>query len=273
MVGAKSSGAGGGGVVVGVLNNAFPPRVQDLQLSEMQEKYARLSGGATCVVRSGSSAPATFHGNFRVGTSKRQYSTSATICRNAGSVTEGHTTSSDIPAAITSQKKRSHVLFVNHGFPPEFNGGSEVYAQTLGLQVLKSGALTCDVFAREKDPYRPDFLLRHTVDEIHPNLPVTLLNYPREAPYFRFVAEGVDQAFARHLADKGHPDVVHFHHLNHLSLSLPIIAKKAGAKVVYTVHDYWLMCPRGQFLVTGGDHPTSVLSLCMNHYIFNHFFR
>ena len=251
VVGAKSSGAGGGGVVVGLLNNAFSPRVQDLQLCEVQEKYSRLSGGKSCVVRSGSSAPATFHGNFRVDSAKRQFSTSASNKHSAGSAVDSHSTSAATPAANASQNKLPHVLFVNHGFPPEFNGGSEVYAQTLALRVLKSEAFTCDVFAREKDPYQPDFMLRQTVDEINPQLPVTLLNYPREAPYFRFVAEGVDQAFARHMADKGQPDVVHFHHLNHLSLSLPVIAKKAGAKVVYTVHDYWLMCPRGQFLITG----------------------
>ena len=155
VVGAKSSGAGGGGVFVAFLNNAFSPRVQDLQLCEVQEKYSRWSGGKSCVVRSGSLASATFHGNFHVGggtTTKRPYSTFATNDHSAGSVAEGHRTSSGAlpPAANASKKKLPHVLFVNHGFPPEFNGGSEVYAQTLALQVLKSGAFTCDVFAREK---------------------------------------------------------------------------------------------------------------------------
>lgn len=45
--------------------------------------------------------------------------------------------------------------------------------------------------------------------------------------------------------------MVHFHHLNHLSLNLPRIAKEAGCVVLYTLHDFWLMCPRGQFLITG----------------------
>ena len=76
------------------------------------------------------------------------------------------------------------------------------------------------------------------------------MNYPREAPYFRFTAEEVDRAFEEVLEEVS-PDIVHIHHLNHLSLNLPAVAKAAGAKVLYTLHDFWLMCPRGQFLQTG----------------------
>jgi glycosyltransferase involved in cell wall biosynthesis len=37
-------------------------------------------------------------------------------------------------------------------------------------------------------------------------------------------------------------DLVHFHHLLHLPLSLPHVAKLAGAKTLYTVHDFYLIC-------------------------------
>ena len=43
------------------------------------------------------------------------------------------------------------------------------------------------------------------------------------------------------------PAVVHFAHLNHLSSNLPRIAKQEfGAAVAFTLHDYFLACPRGQ---------------------------
>ncbi|MFZ5481735.1 MAG: glycosyltransferase [Myxococcota bacterium] len=44
------------------------------------------------------------------------------------------------------------------------------------------------------------------------------------------------------------PDVVHVHHLHGLPLSTPTIAKRAGARVVMTLHDYWLACARGQLV-------------------------
>ena len=42
--------------------------------------------------------------------------------------------------------------------------------------------------------------------------------------------------------------MVHIGHLNHLSTSLVFPAKERGIPVVFTLHDYWLMCPRGQFI-------------------------
>ena len=45
-------------------------------------------------------------------------------------------------------------------------------------------------------------------------------------------------------------------HLNHLSVGMVNKAKEQGAKVVFTLHDFWMMCPRGQFLqiaLDGGE--------------------
>ena len=141
---------------------------------------------------------------------------------------------------------KPRILLVNHGYPPDFNGGSEVYTQTLALNMHRSGVYdSVSVFAREHDPFRPDFQVRFSKDPIDPNISVLLVNHARESPYGRYVSAPIDAAFSE-LVEKINPDVVHFGHLNHLSLNLPAIAKQvANAKVVYTLHDYWLMCPRG----------------------------
>jgi glycosyltransferase involved in cell wall biosynthesis len=44
------------------------------------------------------------------------------------------------------------------------------------------------------------------------------------------------------------PHVVHFHHLTCLSTSCVFEAKRRSLPVVMTLHDYWLICQRGQFL-------------------------
>jgi hypothetical protein len=109
------------------------------------------------------------------------------------------------------------------------------------------------VIAREQDPFRADFLVRQTHDEHDPSIPIFLINHAREAPYQRFVNSDIDRCFeniCRQLHPK--PNIVHFGHLNHLSLTLPQRARDIlGAKIVYTLHDFWLMCPRGQFLING----------------------
>lgn len=43
-------------------------------------------------------------------------------------------------------------------------------------------------------------------------------------------------------------ELVHFHHLAHLDLALPALARAAGAGVVWTLHDYHLLCVRGQLV-------------------------
>jgi galactokinase/glycosyltransferase involved in cell wall biosynthesis/MoaA/NifB/PqqE/SkfB family radical SAM enzyme len=222
-IGAKISGGGGGGAVVALVNDSFLRNAS--QFEQLQERY-HTSTGLTCKLRRGTSGPAKYHGALR-----RQFSTIR--------CTDGH------------DHLKPRVLVVNHGYPPDFNGGSEVYAQMVALQLKNSGQ--CDsvhVFAREHDPYRPDFEIRRTVDQLDSELPVFRMNYSREAPYFRFMAKEVDDAY-KEVVEIVKPDIVHLHHMNHLSLNLPFVAKAAGAKVLYTLHDYWLMCPRGQFLQTG----------------------
>jgi hypothetical protein len=44
------------------------------------------------------------------------------------------------------------------------------------------------------------------------------------------------------------PDIAHIGHVNHLSTGLIDELNKLKIPIVYTLHDFWLMCPRGQFL-------------------------
>ncbi|WP_437759592.1 glycosyltransferase [Sorangium sp. So ce1389] len=139
------------------------------------------------------------------------------------------------------------ILQVIHGYPMRYNAGSEVYTQTLcrGL----AGRHEVHVFTREEDPFAPDYALRHEQDGDEPRIALHLVNTPRVRDGYRHA--GVDQRFAE-LCDRLRPDVVHIGHLNHLSTSLVAEAAGRGIPIVYTLHDYWVMCPRGQFMQT---HP------------------
>ncbi len=59
--------------------------------------------------------------------------------------------------------------------------------------------------------------------------------------------------FTAELAAQGGTDIVHIHHLSGLSLGIPTIAQAAGARVVLTLHDPWLLCARGQLIDRLGD--------------------
>jgi len=158
------------------------------------------------------------------------------------------------------------VLLVNHGYPPYYNGGSEIDTQTTAHGLRRSGDARWSrvaVFAREANVFAPDFVLRTTVDADDATVPLHLVNNAREAPYTRFENAGIDAAFREVMAAR-RPRVVHFGHVNHLSVNLPRIARREfGAAVVFTLHDFFLQCPRGNFLRVGpAPAGTPVYELC-----------
>ncbi len=149
------------------------------------------------------------------------------------------------------------ILQVIHGYPMRYNAGSEVYTQTLCQGLAASHEV--HVFTREEDPFAPDFRLRQECDPDDPRIALHVVNNPRNRDRYR--EPGIDQRFAEVL-DRLRPDIVHVGHLNHLSTSLPFEAAKRSVPVVYTLHDYWPMCPRGQFMQTFPLDPEDPWAAC-----------
>lgn len=137
------------------------------------------------------------------------------------------------------------ILQVIHGYPMRYNAGSEVYTQSLCQGLAERHEV--HVFTRDEDPFAPDFDLRAERDPDDPRIALHVVNNPRNKDRYR--ETGIDRRFAE-LVDRLRPDIVHVGHLNHLSIALPFEAATRSVPVVYTLHDYWLMCPRGQFMQT-----------------------
>jgi len=144
------------------------------------------------------------------------------------------------------------VLKVIHGYPPLYNAGSEVYSQTL-VNGLKSKGHDVAVFSREEDPFRADFDLRYDSCSLNPGIPHYIVNYPRSRDRYRHST--LDDRF-KQILNQMKPDIVHIGHLNHLSTSMVDVASNEGYPIVFTLHDFWLMCPRGQFLQTNLGEPS-----------------
>ena len=145
------------------------------------------------------------------------------------------------------------ILKVIHGYPPTYNAGSEVYSRSICEELAKTE--TVQVFTREQDDYRLDFQTRAVnVNDI----PLTVVNLAREKDGYEHAS--VNEIFRRALNDFK-PDIIHIGHLNHLSLGIVNEAKNLNIPIVYTLHDFWLMCPRGQFLQRNFDGQ-SLYQLC-----------
>jgi glycosyltransferase involved in cell wall biosynthesis len=138
------------------------------------------------------------------------------------------------------------VLQVIHGYPPRYNAGSEVYTQMLSQALVKAGHQV-EIFTREEDSTRPDYEMRLDHDSVDERIKTHLINMPNTRD--RFSNPAVDHKFDS-VVDEYGPDVIHIEHLNHLSTSIIKVASDRNLPLVYTLHDYWLMCPRGQFVQT-----------------------
>ena len=149
------------------------------------------------------------------------------------------------------------VLQVIHGYPMRYNAGSEVYTQTLCQGLADRHDV--HVFTREEDPFAADFRLRTECDADDERIALHVVNNPRNRDRYR--EPGIDRRFAETL-DRVQPDIVHIGHLNHLSTSLPAEAAVRNIPIIHTLHDYWLMCPRGQFIQTFPRDPEDTWAVC-----------
>ncbi|ACY13399.1 glycosyltransferase [Haliangium ochraceum] len=149
------------------------------------------------------------------------------------------------------------VLQVIHGYPMRYNAGSEVYTQTLCHGLADRHEV--HVFTREEDSFAPDYRMRREHDPDDARITLHLVNNPRNKDRYR--AAGIDQRFAE-LLDRLRPEVVHVGHLNHLSTSLLREAATRSIPILYTLHDYWVMCPRGQFMQMFPEDGTDLWAAC-----------
>ena len=149
------------------------------------------------------------------------------------------------------------ILQVIHGYPMRYNAGSEVYTQ--GLAQALAARHEVHVFTRQENAFLPEYAIQQETDPSDPSITLHIINMARARDGYRHPA--VDGAFAD-LLDRVRPEVVHIGHLNHLSTSLVFAARHRRIPVVFTLHDYWLMCPRGQFIQMYPQDPSDVWAVC-----------
>ncbi|MCZ6688106.1 MAG: glycosyltransferase [Planctomycetota bacterium] len=149
------------------------------------------------------------------------------------------------------------IVQVIHGYPMRYNAGSEIYTQILCQGLADRHEV--HVFTREENPLVPDYGLREERDIEDERVTLHVINLARSRERYNDLE--VDRRFAG-LLDRLRPDVVHIGHLNHLSTSLVPDAARQGIPVVFTLHDYWLMCPRGQFIQIQPENPSEAWALC-----------
>jgi glycosyltransferase involved in cell wall biosynthesis len=133
------------------------------------------------------------------------------------------------------------VLLAVHAFPPRSTAGVEVYTLRLARALQMRGHDVLVLSAAHDlgaEPYSTRQRRHEGVDVFE----VVNVHHrgTLEATYHD---PDVDRAVTPRLREF-RPDCVHVQHLLNLSCGLLGAAHGVGARVVFTLHDYWLSCPR-----------------------------
>lgn len=144
------------------------------------------------------------------------------------------------------------VLLVVHGFPPAARGGTELYAEAHARTLARQHGDEVFVLTRECDPARDEYALRtETADRIR----VIRINntYRRTRSFAETYANEAIGRLADAIVDDLRPSVAHIHHLTGLSTTIVDSLAKRQVPTWMTLHDYWLICHRGQLFDIHGN--------------------
>jgi GT2 family glycosyltransferase/glycosyltransferase involved in cell wall biosynthesis len=142
------------------------------------------------------------------------------------------------------------VLIVVHGFPPLAQGGSEIHAYDHALALRQRFGDEVLVLTREQDAGRPEYGVRW---EDRDGLRIAWVNntFRSVSSFEATYRNPTIGAIAEGIVDDFRPDVAHVHHLTCLSTTIVSSLAERRVPIVVTLHDYWLICHRGQLLDTG----------------------
>lgn len=141
------------------------------------------------------------------------------------------------------------ILQVIHQYPPFSSQGSEVYCQQLSHCLVESGDAVGVFHISNTSPRRPHRLVEGDAEGIRTFHCITTGDYARLADWPN---DRLRRCFQQVLKDVN-PQVVHFHNYLSLGDDLVTLARASGAAVVYTLHDFGLICPNNLLRQSDGS--------------------
>ncbi len=141
-------------------------------------------------------------------------------------------------------KRKLKILVIIHGFPPYYTAGSEVYTFNKCYELSKKHEVF--VFTRIENEFQKSYSKTESVED---GVNIIRVNKPNRDYTFRGKYQDFKMAeIFREYIKVLKPDVVHINHLSHLTTLLVDIVKEYKIPLIFTLHDFWMMCIRGQLI-------------------------
>lgn len=150
-----------------------------------------------------------------------------------------------------SQNGRKKVLIVSLLFPPNALGGSEIVAYEQGKN-LKQAGFEVRVFTGKLDEKMRRF---KAIKEKKEFCITRIILHNRDFNHYKYAnfdKKELSEEFRKELHEYA-PDIVHFHNMFALSLSMIDDCIQLKIPVVLTLHDYWGICPRNLLIKEDGS--------------------
>ena len=141
-------------------------------------------------------------------------------------------------------EKKLKVLVIIHGFPPFYIAGSEIYTFNKCKELSKKHDIT--VFTRIEDEFKKPYTVQDSVEH---GFRVIRVNKPGRDYTFRskYQDDKIARIFQKTLEEIV-PDIVHINHLSHLTTQIIDIIREKEIPIIFTLHDYWMICIKGQLI-------------------------
>jgi glycosyltransferase involved in cell wall biosynthesis len=147
--------------------------------------------------------------------------------------------------------ERLRILVCSNLFPPSVIGGAELVAYEQACRLRDAGhevAVFCGGLGRDKVYWR---WLAGGREEF-PTTRVTMAETDLGGESWDFDGDPVRRRFAR-VVEQFRPDIVHFHNLAGLSITVVDECRRRRIPTVMTLHDYWGICFKNTMLKNDGS--------------------
>jgi glycosyltransferase involved in cell wall biosynthesis len=136
------------------------------------------------------------------------------------------------------------IVHVISGYLPHETGGTQIHVRDLS-RTLRARGCEVEIFTRLGGREHDEFALSRSTWE---GVPVTRLtnNFDDLDRFERLYTHPTIDAQFDTFLEAARPDLVHIHHLSCLSTSMIAVARRRRLPIVMTLHDYWMVCLRGQ---------------------------
>ena len=130
------------------------------------------------------------------------------------------------------------ILYVVHDFLPKVAAGTELFTYYLARELSKNHDV--HLFFNLSDSSET----RSLVQGEYENIPFTSINTNliRFNDYAPTAKKHLVVKYFQELLSSFQPDIVHFQHILHLTPDLVKIAHARNIPIVFTLHDFWLLC-------------------------------